>query len=419
MRTRYFIVTFLLWGWFSGYSQTLTLSACYEKAEKNYPLVAQTELIALSESYNLSNASRRWLPQFDLSGRATIQSEATKISISEPFPLEVDVLTKDQYQVLLTMNQTIWDGGQVRAAKQQIEATTHAQQKQNEVDMYAVRGRVNDIYFGIILVESQIEQLEVNLQELQRNYNVVESYVASGLANASDIDVVIVEQQQAQQQLTQLESMRTAYRTMLEAFIGEPIAESVVLERPPLALPSEGNHRVELQLFDANVALQEVQRAQLKAKNLPAFSLFAQAGYGQPGLNMFEPGFSPYGIAGVQMQWKFGNLYTLGNEKKMIENSVKMVEIQRATFLFNQNIQGKQLFGLADQYKKVLASDDEIIALRTRIYKASAVKTELGTQSVSDLMRDQNQEFMAKAQKIVHEIEYLKAIYDIKNLYNN
>ena len=326
---------------------------------------------------------------------------------------------KDQYQAYLQLSQVIWDGGQIRSAKKTIQAATEVQRKQNEVDMYALRGRVNDLFFGIILYDSQIEQLNVNLQELQRNLEKVISYAELGFANESDIDAVKVEQLTAEQHIIQLSTMREAFVAMLGAFMDEELPPNVVLQKPEIILVQEINNRLELQLFDAFVEVQKIQNTQILAKNMPKIGFFVQGGFARPGLNMFDTNGKLYAIGSVQLNWGFGNLYTVKNEKRMIENNISNIEINRKVFLLNQTIQTKQQNAMAEQYKKLLISDDEIIRMRETIYKASKAKTENGMMSVSDLMRDFNMENAAKAQKIVHEVQYIKALYDLKNLYNN
>jgi outer membrane protein TolC len=402
----------------SVFSQPLSLSECYEKTEKNYPLIQQLELIDLSEKYNLQNVSRAWIPQFQLYGKASLQSDAPSLSVGPPINLSIDV-PKDQYQAYLQLNQTIWDGGQIRSAKKTIQAATEVQRKQNEVDMYALRGRVNELFFGIILYDSQIEQINVNLKELQRNLEKVTNLAELGFANESDIDVVRVEQITAEQHIIQLTTMRGAFVAMLGAFMGEDLAPEVVLQKPEMIIVQETNNRLELQLFDATIAAQKIQNTQILSKNMPKIGFFAQGGFARPGLNMFDTNGKLYAIGGVQFNWGFGNLYTIKNEKQIIENNINNIEINRKVFLLNQSIQIKQQNAIAEQYRKILASDDEIIRMRGTIYKASEAKTENGTMSITDLMRDLNMEHASKAQKIVHEIQYIKALYDLKNLYNN
>jgi len=403
---------------FTGFSQFLSLFECYEKTEKNYPLVQQLELIDLSEKYNLQNVSRMWVPRFQIYGKASWQSDAPSLSVPPPINMNVEV-PNDQYQAYLQLSQVVWDGGQIRSAKKGIQAATKVQKKQNEVDIYEIRGRINELFFGIILYDSQIEQINVNLKELQRNLDKVVSYAELGFANESDIDAVKVERITAEQHLIQLATMREAFVAMLSAFMGEDLAPDITLQKPEIVLVQEVNNRLELQLFDASIAMQKIQNVQIITKNMPKIGFFLQGGFARPGLNIFNTNGKLYAIGGLQLNWDLGSFYTMKNEKRIIENNINNIEISRKLFLLNQAIQIKQQRAVVEQYKKILESDNEIIRMRETIYKASEAKAENGTLSVNDLMRDLNMEHAAKAQKIVHETQYLKALYDLKILYNN
>ena len=274
----FLLFAFFLLPFFGVAQQSLTLSECYEKTEKNYPLIHQLELIDQSEKYNLQNVSRAWIPQVQLYGKASLQTDAPSLSVPPPVNLSVDV-PKDQYQVYLQLNQIIWDGGQIRSAKKTVQVASQVQRKQNEVDIYTIRGRVNDLFFGIILYDSQIEQIKVNLQELQRNLDKVTSFVELGFANESDIDAVKVEQLSAEQHIIQLATMREAFVAMLGAFMGEELAPEVALQKPEIIMVQELNNRLELQLFDISIEAQKIQNVQILAKNMPKIGFFLQGGF--------------------------------------------------------------------------------------------------------------------------------------------
>lgn len=63
--------------------------------------------------YDLSNAGKGYLPRFSLSGKATYQSDITRLPVEIP-GIDVETAPKDQYQVMLELQQTIWDGRDIR-----------------------------------------------------------------------------------------------------------------------------------------------------------------------------------------------------------------------------------------------------------------------------------------------------------------
>ena len=70
-----------------------------------------------------------------------------------------------------------------------------------EIALYGLRERVNQIYFGILLLDEQKKQLDTLLKNLNRTLNNAKLSMENGLAYQSDVDelnaeVLRVEQNQ-------------------------------------------------------------------------------------------------------------------------------------------------------------------------------------------------------------------------------
>ena len=399
----------------------LSIEDCYKKAQANYPLVKQYGLIEQSREFNLSNANKGYLPQVSLSAKASYQSEVTKLPITLP-NVVIKGVNKDQYQSVVEVNQTIWDGGVIHNQKKITEASSTVDKQKLDVDMYAINERINQLFFGILLLDEQIKQNILLQDELKRNYSQITSYMTNGIANQADLDAVKVNQLNTAQRKVELEATRKAYREMLATMIGEPIMDNTFLTKPSIAesisLPETIN-RPELQLFEAQNNLFEIQKSIIDSKNLPKLGLFIQGGYSNPALNMLKSEFSPYYIAGARLSWNFGGLYTKKNEKKLLETSKQNIAVQKETFLFNTNLKMTQQNNEIDKMKQLMQDDDEIIRLRASIKKAAEIKVENGTLSVTELLREINSEDQAKQNKVLHEIQLLMSIYNYKNTTNN
>lgn len=170
----------------------LTLEECQHQAQANYPLVRQYGLIEKAREYNLANAGKGYLPQFSISGKATYQSDVTKLPVEIP-GVDIKSMPKDQYQVMLEVSQNIWDGGDIHSKKQLTRATSDVDREKQDVDMYALNDRVNQVYFGILLLDEQLRQNQLLQEDLERTHKQVSDYMANGIANQSDLDAVSVE----------------------------------------------------------------------------------------------------------------------------------------------------------------------------------------------------------------------------------
>ena len=388
MKRMIFSFSFLLY--VAGAYAQITLEECQRKTQDNYPLVHQYGLVEKTKEYNLENAAKGYLPQFALLAKASYQSDVTEIPVKLP-GVDLKGLPKDQYQVMLELQQKIWDGGGIRMQKKQTIAEAEVEKEKLNVDMYALNDRVNDLYFGILLLDEQIKQNTLLQDELERNYRQITAYVENGIANQADLDAVKVEQLNTKQKRVDLVSSRAAYLKMLSLLIGEALSPETVLEKPvPQSMVSAVSEirRPELALFDAQGAGLQVQEKALSVRHLPQFGLFVQGAYGNPGLDMLKNEFSPYYMAGVRLSWNFGSLYTLKNDRRVIEKKRQQLDNNRDVFLFNTRLEMTQQDQAIHSLEKQMRDDDEIIRLRTNIRKAAEAKVANGTLTVTEMLRE-------------------------------
>lgn len=397
----------------------LTLDECRQKAQTNYPLARQYKLIELSESYSLANVAKGNLPQLSLSGKASYQSDVTKLPIDLP-DLPFKALSKDQYQVMVELKQNIWDGGRIHNQKRQTEASSKEAERQLDVNMYALNERVNQVYFGILLLDEQLAQNTLLNEDLQRNLKNISAYRANGIANDADVDAVQVEILNNRQQRIALESSRKAYVRMLSLLIGEELTTSMRLAKP--AVPGQGDpeaiKRPELQWYEAQEYTLDVRRQTLKTGYQPQFSFFAQGAYGNPGLNMLKNSFEPYYVVGARLSWNFGSLYTLKNDRRKLDTERQQIQSNRDLFLFNTRLQLAEQDGHISTLQQQMKDDDEIIRLRTNIRKAAEAKVANGTLTVTEMLRELTNESLARQNKALHEIQLLVDLYQQKHLIN-
>ena len=408
----------------------LSIDQCQEKARKNYPQIKQYSLIEQTGAYNISNANKGYLPQLSFSAQATYQSDVTEIPASLGQILSqltgqnvtIASMSKDQYKMVAELQQTIWDGGMISSQKEQIKATTELEKQKLEVDLYTIKERVNQIFFGILALNEQKVQIDLLQKELQTNYEKIKAYMQNGVANQADLDMIRVEQLKVKQKKAELNAIQKSYREMLTVMIADTTALTAALEKPVFDTDMSrefGIKRPELKLFDAQTSLFASQEKIIRAGNLPKLGVFGQGGYGNPGLNMFNPGFTPYYILGAKLTWNFSGLYSQGNHLQKIALNKQTVASQKETFLFNTNLKVVNAQNEIAKIKEQIKSDDEIIALRKNIKKAAEVKVENGTLTVTDLIREINAESTAIQEKALRQIQLSMAIYNLKNITNN
>lgn len=406
----------------------ITLDECYRMVRENYPLVKQYELTEKMSRYSFENAAMGYVPQISLAAQATYQSDVTAFpdtfnDLLAIAGVDMEGLSKDQYKVQLNISQTIWDGGYSKAQREAVKAQQEVSKLTLDKDMEALKTRINQMYFGILVMESNLRTNLYMDTLMTANMKSVESAVRNGAALQSDIDNIKVELLTLRQQRQQLENTVRTYKDMLAIMIGRKIEDSEVFEIPEVMLVDpKQNLRTELMLFDAQIREIETQKKMLNVAVMPKFALFAQGWYGKPGLNIFDDmvynRMSWNGMAGITLQWDISGFYTRKNDMRKINLSQKSVELQRDVFKWNTDIQQTQIQKEIDRMYDLKASDDEIVRLRESVRKASESKYRNGVITVNDLLRDIINENNAIVERSRHELELLKNIYDLKVVLN-
>lgn len=409
-------------------SAQLTLDECQRLAWANYPLLKKYGLIRQTTDYSIQNINRGYLPQLSFNGQASYQSDVANLpdalsNMLESNGYDYKGLDKDQYKLVLDLNQVIWDGGNLEAQKKVTHLEGKVQTAQTDVDMYAVRNRVNELFFGILLIEDKMK-LNEDLQALLRdNCRKLENKLAHGTAMKADVDVMKAEYLKVRQEMTALTSMKKNYQQMLALFINRDAGSISSLQKPDASLPATyENQRPELTLFAAQMMQTDAQKKLLNAGLRPKLSLFAQGYYGYPGYDMFNDMFNHdwtlNGVVGVRLTWNISKLYTHRNDKRKLDLSRRQIETAQETFLFNNRLQSTQEAEAIEQYRQMMEEDRDIIALRTSVRQAAESKLEHGVIDVNDLLQEITRENQARTDHSSHEVEMLKSIYELKHTIN-
>ena len=402
--------------WGSG-QQRLTLDDCYRLAEANYPLTRQRALIEKTRDYTLANIAKGVYPQLAVNGTATYQSDVTKISIPPVAGMNINIPTvpKDQYKLYGEVSQTLTDFG-INKQRRVVSRTDAELQEANlATDLYALKDRINQLFFGALLVDGQLEQNELAVADIQTGIKKVEAAVKNGTDFNSSLNKLRAELLNTEQHSVELRASRAAYTDMLGLFINRVVDSSVVLVKPGEPAMVDSVRRPEVAAYDLQ-ARSYVEQQELTRRNLfPSLSAFFQGGLGKPNpVNFLSTSLSGYYLTGLRLTWTIGNSYTYKKEKLISRNNQEMVTNQRNTFLFNTRQTMSQENADVRKYRELIKSDDEIVQLRESVDKSSAVQLENGVISANDYLLDVNAAAQARQQRVIHSMQLLMAQYNYK-----
>ncbi|MGV8915277.1 MAG: TolC family protein [Kaistella sp.] len=394
-------------------AQTLTLEECYILAKQNYPLIKRHDLIAKTQEYNLQNAAKGWLPQIQLVGQATYQNEVTELPIQIP-NMTIEPVSKDQYKIYADVQQNIYDGGLIANQKKLIALNSEIELQKNEVATDQLEMRINQIYFGILQTDEQLQQTDLTKSDLSNGLRKAEAQLENGVIFKSNVDVLKAQIVNLEQKELELKSLKKNFLQMLSLFIKKDLDENTMLAKPEKILLQEVNNRAELKLFDLQKSALDQQKTTVRGKNLPKFGAFFQGGYGKPGFNMLKNEFDLFYIGGLRLNIPISGFYTQKNDLALLSVQQQEIEIQKENFLFNQKFETIKDDEELNKIQQLITKDEELVALRESIKNAALAQFENGVITTNDYLREVNELDRAKNQKILHDIQYLLTQYNLK-----
>ena len=394
----------------SLYAQTnsLLLDSCYKMAKRNYPLIKQKNLIDELEKNALNQTSKSWLPRASFTSKATYQSEVISF-LGKSFP-------KDNYLSAIDVEQSIYDGGQVRTQKEIERLNSDNQRINQEVELYKLNDRITQLFCAIMLTRENIRVNELYQKDITARKSNLSSAVKNGASLESNLFELEAEQLKTDQNYIELKENVKALYSTLSMFIGSTINDetSFIAGDGQMGQPSTKLNRPELMLFDSQKSLLEARHKLTTSLALPKLVVNAQGAYGRPGPNFLNQNLRFFGQAGVQLRWNMASLYSLSNESKAFTLNQKLIDVQRETFEFNVKTQLEQGLSQIKALQDVITKDDQIIEKRKSICAISSTQLENGAITASDYLQQLDAQMQSLLTKKIHEIKLIQAIANYK-----
>jgi outer membrane protein TolC len=393
---------------------SITLDYCYRQAEKNYPLHQQLNLLENSNGLKVQNLNKNFLPQFNVNGGVSLQSDVTQVAIDFPKGVTVPImpeLSKDWYKLTLDVTQAIYDGHVTHYQKQVESFNLQADQKGVEIELYKLKERVNQIFFSIILLQQNEALLKSNKERIESKLTEVQSGIRNGAVLEMNADLLRAELVRLDQQFTETRMDRSASYKMLSELISSPVSETTPLVTPHITLPGTvfEDKRPENELFNIERAKIDLKRNMITTKWNPKIFAYGQAGYGRPSLNMLDNSFMPWWLFGAKLTWTPWNWNQNKNEKQIFSIQNDILKSQQETFDKNLKISSQKDLSEVVKFSELLSQDDQIIALRIKITKTASSQLDNGVITSSEYISRLNEETQSKLNLEIHKIQLIKA----------
>lgn len=396
---------------------SINILECYELAKSNYPLTQQKDLIESSRNYTIQNLAAGVSPQISISGQATYQSAVTKVTIPG---IDIPTVSKDQYKLNTDVSQSLTDFA-LYAQQKKIQNNIAGIQTENiNTELYKLKDRINQLYFGILLVSGQLEQNKLTRKDITTVMSKVEASIKNGTDFRTSMDKLNAELIKADQREIELNNSKNSFMNMLGLFINKQLDANTTFEQPANLLLNNKINRPELKVFEIQKNNALLQKKMLSAKNYPKINLFFQGGIGKPSpVNLFTKDLTPYYITGIRMFWNISGLYTLHKDNLIADNDQKIVEVQERTFLFNTSLSLTQQQSEVTKINQLIESDMKLIQLREAIRTTAEVQLENGVINTNDYLKEVNAVDIARQNLVLHQIQLLQSSYNYNSTSGN
>ena len=401
--------------------ETITLSDCQDMAREHAPRAADLELIRQMGDVSIEQAGTSWYPSLDLNGKLSYQSDVVTVALSDPLiPVSFPQVPHDQYGLNLDITQNIYDGGISKSRKVYEEAKTEADLQQVEVDLYGLKGKVNQFYFAILVLQENRRNLDIQIKNLEARYSVVQTAVTNGVLQETDLHVLEVEKLKVEQSIVEVESRKKSYMGAMRVLCGEGIMDDAVLEMPRFEeVEYAGMNRPEQKLFDLQHASMERGKELAGRKRMPVLYAFGQTGYGKPGYNMLSEKWDYYYMVGAGLRWKIWDWNNSAREKQLIGFQQQVLENKRMAFDREMESMMVQEEARMEQYRKTMEMDRHILELQEKISSQAAVQLENGTMTATDYITELNKESLARIALATHQVLLMQSTANYLTIQGN
>ncbi|MEN9997483.1 MAG: hypothetical protein RI922_473 [Bacteroidota bacterium] len=386
--------------------KSVSLDSCISWAKKNYPLMRQNALIQQNSDVSLKAINENWLPKLSFLAQGVYQTEVVSI------PGFVTGFPHDSYLTQVSLDQTLFEGGQTKQQKNIENINAQLEVQKNELELYKLIDRVNQLYVGILLTRSNNELLEIFKTNLENRKKNLESGAKNEMVLSSSVDELDAEILKTEQSLIEgTENLKALFQN-LALLTNREFNESTVFELTPIGGAinfSAPVKRIETELFSLQEALVDSRYKLTNRLALPKVSVGLAGNYGRPGPNFINQNLRFFGSANLTIRWNMSSLYGLNREKTRYEINKQLIAVQRETFDLSVEIALTTQQAQLNSMQMVIEKDKQIVEKRHNVAATGASQLDNGKITVTAYTTQLNEEMAAKLNQKIHQIKLMNA----------
>ena len=389
--------------------QALTLDSCQYYARQHFPLLKSLALIQENKSLETEHLNNSLRPVIQIGGQATYQSEVTRLPFMIPGTI-INPLSRDQYKVFTDISQSITPLFQKKEKEQLIAAQTIFQQKKTEIEIYKLREVVIQTYFGLLLLEGQLNQIKPVLKDIETGIEKLKIAESAGTSSTAQILMLAAEKLKVEQKQAALIHHQEGLTQVMSHLINRPLRPENKLLFPEERPVREEMRREEMILFESQHLIYQHQATIAKERIKPVVQLFGQGGYGRPGLNMLNNAFDFFYLGGIRMQLNLSSRYLYKNDIEKLNLQHQALDIEKEQFELNIKLALDKQRAEIKKYQTLVNQSAEIIKLRQKIKEMAKSQLDYGILSALDYLSYIEAEDQANQDLLFYKIQLAMAI---------
>ncbi|MBS4056123.1 MAG: TolC family protein [Bacteroidales bacterium] len=398
----------------------LAMDQLIDSAMMHFPISEKKALIQQSRDMKVENIRSTYLPSALLNGQASYQSDVTKINV--PIPgFSAPQIAKDWYKLNLDISQMIYDGGYTRVMSEVEQKDMRMQTTEVEQAEQEWRDKVAKLYFRALTFGEQMKVIRLLMNNLDLTVTQLASSLKSGVVLQSDVDAVKAEKLNYQQQQAELSAGYTATLSMLSVFCGFSITGEDSLLVPEFAGYESvyANHRKEDEYFVlATDKLSSIRKLETVNRR-PKISAFGQYGYGRPGYNMLDDGFSDYYMVGLRLNYKIWDWKNAQRNRQLIDIQQSMLALGREQYQQQHKASWEAQVAEIDKFDLLIQYDNQILSLQKSVIETAYSRMKNGMITTTAYLIELNKHAKSLLDLETHKIRQINARYDLKYITGN
>ena len=398
---------------------TLTLSDAYDMLEKQYPSLQDAGVLQQIHQKDLDLLEIAKKPALSLKADGRLQSESVSLKASDammvPFEINQPIISVKSY---VDAQYMIIDGGLNDVQKKLKTVQLEADLQNIKVEEYTLRQRINNLFVGISLLREQSKLFDISLENLRTRKERISAGIDQGVLLESEKTQIEVKELELLAQKDNVSHQISGFVQSLAFLVGESLSEEISLEFSSMPSPDQipEIQRPEQQLFKLKREAILARADLIEVESKPKLAAFAQAGVGYPNpLNLLDAGFSPYGMIGVQLNWRITDWKKGDSDRELL--SLQAQKLNHAEEAFDFNLKSREAFYLSEveRLRAQIQNDEKIALLQTKILEQLTAQLDEGVITSTEYIIQVNAELAARQNLAIHQTELLKTQLEFWN----